>query len=328
MKLTSRLVLVALCLSPCAFPAAYSADKSPLGDYPSRPVRIIVPYPPGGSNDILSRFLGIKLADRLGQQVVIDNRGGANGIIGTDIAAHSTADGYNVLIVSTSYVMNAAVRTLPYDVEKSFDPISMIGQSPNCIIVNPSWGVRSLRELVDRAAAKPASIFYASTGIGGFNHFGGELFKKVAKVDLVMVPYKGGGPAMIDVMSGQIPMMFSSLTQALPHIRTGKLQVLAVGAAKRSPAAPDTPTVAEAGFPGYEVYVWWGFVVPRGVPGVIQDKLRREITAILKDPVTQKRLAADAAETKIVTPAEMRKMIHNDVKKWTVVAKQAGIHVQ
>lgn len=327
MKLNSRLCFAALCLFAAASPAS-SADKTAGNGFPNRPVRIIVPFPPGGSNDILSRYLGIKLGDRLMQQVVIDNRGGANGIIGTDIASHSTPDGYNLLIVSTSYVLNAAVRKLPYDVEKSFDPITTIGQSPNCIVVNPGWGVNSLRELAARAKAKPASIFYASTGIGGFNHFGGELFKKVAKIDLVMVPYKGGGPAMIDVMAGQIPMMFSSLTQALPHIRSGKLKVLAVGAAKRNAASPDTPTVAEAGFPGYEMYVWWGFVVPAGVPAPTQDKLRGEIVAILKDPVTQKRLAAEAAETKITTPAEMRKMIHEEIKKWTVVAKQANIHVQ
>lgn len=328
MKLSNSSILIVLGLLAGSLPASYSAAQPQAGNFPNKPIRFIIPFPPGGSNDMLSRFLGIKLTDRLGQQIVIDNRGGANGIIGTDLAAHATADGYTLLMVSTSYVMNAAVRPLPYDVEKSFDPISMIGTSPNSIVVYPGLGVGSLRELVDRARAKPASIFYASTGIGGFNHFGGELFKKVAGIDLVMVPYKGGSPAMIDVMSGQIPMMFSSLTQVLPHVRSGKLKLLAVGAAKRSPALPGIPTVTEAGFPGYEVYVWWGVVAPAGVPGAIREKLRREITAILEQPETRNRLAAEAAETLIVTPDEFRKMIRDDVKKWTEVAKRAGIHVQ
>jgi tripartite-type tricarboxylate transporter receptor subunit TctC len=277
---------------------------------------------------VLGRYIGIKLGERLGQQVVIDNRGGANGIIGAELAAHSPADGYTLLMVSTSFVMNAAVRTLPYDIEKSFDPISTIGSSPNSIVVYPGAGFKSLRDLVDRARAKPASIFYASTGIGGFNHFGGELFKKVAGIDMVMVPYKGGGPAMTDVMSGQIPVMFSSLTQVLPHVRNGTLKVLAIGGDKRSPAAPEIPTVAEAGFPGYEVAVWWGVSAPDGVPGPVMEKLRREITAVLLDPETKKRLLADSAEPMNLTQAEFRKLIHDDKKKWTDVAKQAGIRVQ
>jgi len=328
MRTTRSSYLAVLGLLAVALPAAHSAAQPPAAGFPDKPVRIIVPFPPGGSNDMLIRYLGIKLTDRLGQQIVVDNRGGANGIIGADLAAHAPADGYTLLMVSTSYVMNAAVRPLPYDVEKSFDPVSMIGTSPNSIVVYPGFGVDSVRELVDRARAKPASIFYASTGIGGFNHFGGELFKKIAGIDLVMVPYKGGGPAMIDVMSGQIPMMFSSVTQVLPHVRSGKLKVLAVGAAKRTPALPDTPTVAEAGYPGYEVYVWWGLVAPAGVPRAIVDKLHGEVTAILTEPETHDRLANDAAETLIVTPAEFGKFIHDDVKKWTEVAKQAGIHVR
>ena len=316
-------VLGVLAFSPPASEAAESAGK-----YPDKPIRLIVPFPPGGSNDVLARYLGLKLTDRLGQTVVIDNRGGANGIIGADLAAHSTPDGYNLLMVSTSWVMNAAVRPLPYDVEKSFIPIAMIGSSPNSIVVFPGWGVNTLKELVDRARAKPASIFYASTGIGGFNHFGGELFKKVAKVDLVMVPYKGGGPAMIDVIAGQIPMMFSSVTQALVHVRSGKLRMIAIGAAKRSPVVPDVPTVIESGFPGYEVAVWWGIVAPVGTPRPELEKLRQEINTLIQQPETQKRLLADAAEPKTLTPAEMRKMIHNDVKKWRDVARVAGIKVK
>jgi tripartite-type tricarboxylate transporter receptor subunit TctC len=328
MKLSNGLMLVILGASLSALPPADAAEKPRATDFPTKPIRWIVPFPPGGSNDVLGRYIGIKLGERLGQQVVIDNRAGANGIIGTELAAHSPADGYTLLMVSTSFVMNAAVRTLPYDIEKSFDPISTIGSSPNSIVVYPGAGFKSLRDLVDRARAKPASIFYASTGIGGFNHFGGELFKKVAGIDMVMVPYKGGGPAMTDVMSGQIPVMFSSLTQVLPHVRNGTLKVLAIGGEKRSPAAPEIPTVAEAGFPGYEVAVWWGVSAPDGVPGPVMEKLRREITAVLLDPETKKRLLADSAEPMNLTQAEFRKLIRDDKKKWTDVAKQAGIRVQ
>jgi tripartite-type tricarboxylate transporter receptor subunit TctC len=329
MKANHWCIPVVLGLLAGALPAAYSAQKpQPGSDYPSKPIRFIVPFPPGGSNDVLSRYVGIKLTDRLGQQVVIDNRAGANGIIGTELAAQAPADGYTILIASTSYVMNAAVRKLPYDVEKSFDPVSLIGQAPNCIVVNPKGGFATLHDLVERARAKPASIFYAATGIGGFNHFGGELFKKIANIDMVMVPYKGGGPAMTDVIAGQIPVMFSSVTQVLPHVRNNRLKVLAVGAAKRATPLPDVPTVAEAGFPGYEVYVWWGIVVPHGVPAPLQNRLRTELTAILQDPETKKRLLADAAEPRTIAPAEFRKMIHDDVKKWSEVANKAGIHVQ
>jgi tripartite-type tricarboxylate transporter receptor subunit TctC len=296
--------------------------------FPDKPIRLIIPFPPGGSNDILGRYLALKLTDRIGQQVVIDNRGGANGIIGADLAANSPADGYTLLMVSTSWVMNAAVRPLPYDVEKSFDPISMIGSSPNSIVVNPKGPFQTLRDLVEQARAKPGSISYASTGVGGFNHFGGELFKKLAGIDMVMVPYKGGGPAMTDVMAGNIPVMFSSVTQALPHVRNNRLKLLAIGGAKRSAVLPDVPTVAESGFPGYEVAVWWGLAAPAGVSRGPMQKLHTEITAVLKDPETLKRLAAEAAEPRLVGPREFRKMIHDDILKWRGVAKSAGIKVK
>ena len=319
-------LLVAGALLALAVPAALPAEKS---EFPSKPLRWVIPFPPGGSNDVLARYVGAKLAENIHEQVVIDNRGGANGIIGADLAAHSAADGYTLLMVSTSWVMNAAVRSsLPYDVEKSFDPISTIGSSPNCIVVYPGGGFKTLRDLVERARAKPATIFYASTGVGGFNHFGGELFKKVAGVNMLMVPYRGGGPAMTDVMAGQVPVMFSSVTQVLPHLRSGKLNVLAVGASKRSTALPEIPTVAEAGYPGYEVYVWWGVVTPAGVPAAVREKLRREFTTVMQDPETTKRLVYDSAEPINLTPAEFTKMIHDEVKKWTEVAKQAAIHVQ
>ncbi|HKA41473.1 MAG TPA: tripartite tricarboxylate transporter substrate binding protein [Burkholderiales bacterium] len=327
MKPLSRSMLVVLALLAVPSLAAWAAGVTQ-SDFPNKPIRWVIPFPPGGSNDLLSRFLSAKLTDRLGQQLVVDNRGGANGIIGAEMVATAPPDGYTLLMISTSFVMNAAVRSLPYDVEKSFDPVSMIGSSPNSIVVFPGFGVNSLRELVDRARAAPGKINYASTGVGGFNHFGGELFKKLVGIDMVMVPYKGGGPAMIDVMSGHVPVMFTSITQVLPHVRTGRIRMLAVGAAKRIPAVPDVPTVAEAGFPGYEVTVWWGVSAPAGVPRPVMEKLRREFTTLLKEPETQKLLANDAAEVRLATPAEFRKFIHDEVRKWTGVARDAGIRVQ
>ena len=325
MQPLKRSFVVALAILACPFVAAHAAAPD---SFPNKPIRWVIPFPPGGSNDLLGRFIGARLGERLGQQVVIDNRGGANGIIGAEMVAHAPADGYTLLMVSTSFVMNAAVRSLPYDVEKSFDPVATIASSPNAIVVFPGFGVNTLRELVDRAKANPGKINYASTGVGGFNHFGGELFKKVAGINMMMVPYKGGGPAMIDVMSGQVPVMFTSVTQVLPNVRAGRIKMLAIGAAKRSPVIPDIPTVAEAGFPGYEVYVWWGISAPTGVPRPVYDKLRREINAVLKEPETQKMLAGEAAEAQALSPAEFRRMIHDDVKKWAGVAKQAGIKVQ
>ena len=324
-----RLLPVVLGLLAGSLMAAQCAAQPKAADYPNKPIRWIIPFPPGGSNDLLGRYLGVKLSERLGQQVVIDNRAGANGIIGADLAAQAPADGYTILMVSTSWVMNAAVRTfpLPYDIEKSFDPVATIGSSPNSIVANPRGPFRTLRELVDQVKAKPGSIDYAHTGVGGFNHFGGELFKKVAGINMVPVPYKGGGPAMIDVMAGQIPIMFSSVTQALPHVRNDRLKFLGVGAAKRSAAVPDVPTVAEAGFPGYEVAVWWGVSAPAGVPRPLLEKLRREFTAILQDAETKKRLAAEAAEPEILSPAEFRKKVYAERKKWTDLAIQAGIQM-
>lgn len=325
MYLYSRVLLGMVTLAACVSIPSLATAQS---DYPNKPIRIIVPFPAGGSNDILARYFGDKLTERLGQSSIIDNRGGANGIIGTEIAANSPADGYTLLIISTSYTMNAAVRKLPYDVEKTFDPIAMFGSAPNTVVVHPDGGLNTLKEIVSRAKANPGSIMYASTGIASFNHFGGELFKKLAGIDLGHVPYKGGGPAMIDVMAGQIPMMFSSITQALPHVRTGKLKLIAIGADKRSSVVPEIPTFAEAGYPGYEMYVWWGISAPAGVPKNITQQLFKIFSAILADPGTRKRLEAEAAEPRDATPDEFRKIIRDEVIKWKSVAQSAGLQLQ
>jgi len=321
-----RLKLCALGLfCACATAAAQTPDAS---RFPTKPIRLIVPFPPGGSNDILGRFLAQKMSDRLGQQTIVDNRAGADGIIGTELAARAPADGHTLVIVSTSYTMNPAIHKLPYDPVKSLAPISLIASGGNVIAVHPSLPIKTVKDLIAVAKAKPGQLRYSSSGIGGFNHFGGELFNTMAGVKLVHIPYKGGGPAMLDVMSGQVEMTFCTLIQALPHMRSGKLKALGVGSARRSPLLPEVPTIAESGVPGYDGTIWWGVLGPAGIPGAIVTRLNTEIGVILRDPEMGKRLVAEAAEPVIETPEAFGKLIVNDIGKWGSVAKQAGLRAE
>ena len=313
-------VLAALLLCANAVHAQTAAQK-----FPTKSIRMIVPFPPGGSNDILGRFMGQKLGERLGQQVVIDNRGGADGIIGTEIVAKAPADGYTLLIISSTYSMNPATYKLPYDPIKSFTPISLIGTGGNVIAAHPSVPVKNVSDLITFAKSRPGQLRYASSGAGGFNHFGGEMFKSMAGVDMIHVPYKGGGPAMIDVMAGQVEILFSTLIQALPHFRTGKLRPLGVGSEKRSPLLPEVPTIVESGVAGYDGSIWWGLLGPAGLPADIQTRLHNEVVAVLRDPEAAKRLAAEAAEPAIAPPDELMKTIARDIGKWIKIAKLAGI---
>jgi tripartite-type tricarboxylate transporter receptor subunit TctC len=303
---------------------AQTAARAP-ASFPVKSIRLIVPFPPGGSNDILGRFIGQKLTERLGQQTVIDNRAGADGIIGTEIASKAQPDGYTLLIVSTSYAMNPAIHKLPYDPQKSLTGIALIGTGANVLASHPSLPAKTVKEVVALAKARPGQLRYASSGIGGFNHFGGELFKSMAGVDLIHVPYKGGGPAMIDVMSGQVELLFSTLIQALPHFRTGKMKALGVGSDKRTPLLPDVQTISEGGVAGYDGSIWWGLLAPAGMPADLVGKLNADIAAILRDPEAAKRLVAEAAEPAIVSADEFNKLIARDLEKWVKVAKQAGI---
>ncbi len=303
--------------------ASIAADN-----YPDRPIRVIVPFPPGGSNDILSRYLGNKLTNRMGQQFVIDNRGGGSGIIGAQLAAEAPSDGYTLLFVSVSWMLNAAVRKLPYDVEKSFDPISLVASAPNCLVVSPKGRYRKLADLVAAAKSTPGGLNFASTGTGGINHFGGVLFNRVAKINMQHVAYKGGGPAMTDVMAGNIPVMFSSVTQTLPHVRAGRLKLLAVGSAKRSAVVPDVPTVAESGFPDYNVDIWWGYAAPTGIPKNRLARVTKELNLALAEEDTKKWLLSYAATPITITPGDFRKQIHNEIIQWKQVAKEAKISLR
>ena len=327
MNLRCNLSFLLIALAFCASAAHSQTAAQTASRFPTKSIRLIVPFPPGGSNDILGRFVGQKLTERLGQPVVIDNRAGADGIIGTELAAKAPPDGHTLLIISSTFSMNPATFKLPYDPIKSFTPISLIGTGGNVIAVHPSVPAKNVKDLITLAKSRPGQLRYASSGAGGFNHFGGELFKNMAGVDMIHVPYKGGGPAMIDVMSGQVEVLFSTLIQALPHFRSGKLRPLGVGSPKRSPLMPDVPTIIESGLADYEGSIWWGLLGPAGMPAEIQARLHSEVVAVLRDPESAKRLAAEAAEPAIVTPDEFQKIIVRDISKWSLVAKQAGIKV-
>ena len=324
-----QLVTIGFCVAAgvicyCGHAAAQDVAADAVKNFPSKTIRIIVPFTPGGGNDIMGRYIAAKMTERLGRQTVVENRPGADGIIGADVAAKAPPDGYTLLIVSVSYAMNAALHKLPYDPVKSFAPISQIGKGPSVIAVTPSLPVHSIKQLVALAKARPGQLHYASSGIGGVNHFAGELFKLATKTDIVHVPYKGGGPSMVDVMAGQVEVLFNALTSALTHIRSGKLKALSVSSLTRSPVLPDIPATAET-VPGYESVIWWGMHAPAGTPAGIVAKLNSEIAAILRNPQMAKRLEAEAAEVVITSPDVFGKFVADEVAKWIRVSNEAGI---
>jgi tripartite-type tricarboxylate transporter receptor subunit TctC len=297
-------------------------------EYPAKPVRLIVPFPPGGSNDIVGRTIATQLGERWGKQVVVDNRGGAGGVIGTDLAAKTAPDGYTLLVVSIAHAVNPWLYKLTYDPIKSFTPVAILATGPNVLTVNPGLPVNSVKELVALAKQKPGELQWASAGVGSFQHLGGELFKLTAGVDILHVPFKGGGPAMIDVIGGHTKILFSSLVQTMPHIRSGKLRALATGGTTRSAVLPDVPTVAEAGVPGYEAVNWWGIVAPAGTPQPIVDRLHKEVTAVLSTPAVQKQFSSEGAEVVQMTPAEFGAFMVKELQKWERVVKEGGIKAE
>ena len=313
-------------LIPAAIAALGGASLPGIAqDYPTKPVRMIIPFPPGGSNDIVGRMVGTHLGERFGRPVVIDNRGGAGGLIGTEAAVRSPPDGYTLLVISVAYAYNPYMYKLPYDPVKAIAPIAQLGTGPNALAVHPALPVKSVKELVALAKAKPGQLRYASAGVGTFQHLSSELFRLMASVDMIHVPFKGGGPAMISVISGETQISIGSLIQTLPHIRSGRLRPLGTGGAKRSPALPDVPTIAEAGLAGYEANNWWGVVAPAGTPPAIIKRLHGEISGILTRPDVQKWFVSEGAEPINRTPDELARFMLAEMEKWGKVVKQAGI---
>jgi tripartite-type tricarboxylate transporter receptor subunit TctC len=285
----------------------------------------IVPFPAGGSNDVVGRLVASQLSERLGQQVFVDNRGGAGGVIGTEAAANAAPDGYTLLIVSIAHAVNPALYKLNYDPVKSFAPVTILATGPNVLAINPRLPVSSVNDLIRLAQQKPGELEYASAGIGTFQHLGGEL---MAGVDILHVPYKGGGPAMTDVISGHVNIVFSSLIQTTPFIQSGQLKALGTGGQQRSPVLPDVPTIAEAGVPGYEANNWWGIVAPAGTPLPIVEKLKNDVHAALQSPSLQEQFARGGASAVEMSSAEFGKYIVTEITKWGEVAEKSKIRPQ
>lgn len=320
----NTIVAVTLLLLCVLFPTpTFAADP-----YPSRPIRLIIPFPPGGSNDVVGRLIAQQLSTRLGQQVVPDNRAGAGGMIGTDAVAKADPDGYTILFASSAFAANSALYKLPYDPVKAFSPVAMIAAGPNVLAVSTTLPVNSVRDLIALARAKSGTLNYASAGIGSFQHLGGALFVSMAKADIVHVPFKGGGPAMVDVVAGNTQLMLSSLVQTLPLIKAGKLKALGVGGSRRSSTLPDVPTIAEAGLPGYEAVNWWGLIAPAGTPPEVVARLHREITAIQRAPEVVRRFESEAVDAIQMSTAEFSAYIQEETVKWARVVREAGIKAQ
>ena len=297
--------------------------------YPEKPVKLVVPFPPGGPTDGMARIIGQKLAEKWGQPVIVENRGGAGGAIAAETAAKSPPDGYTLFFgtTGTQTINPSLYAKLPYDPVKDFAPISMVATATNVLVVHPGLPVKSVKELIEYAKANPGKLTFGSAGSGSSNHLAGELLKSMAGIDMAHIPYKGSAPALTDLMSGQISMMFDVLSTAMPHIATGKTRALGVTSPKRSSIAPDIPTVAESGLPGYEVVIWFGVLAPAHTPAPIVDKVSQDLAALMKMPDLKERLSQLGSEPVGTTPAEFANLMKNDTAKWSKVVKASGARV-
>ena len=307
--------------------AAFLAGIAAAQEFPQKSIRFIVPFPPGGATDGLARILGEKMTETWKQQVVIDNRSGAGGNIGAEIAAKAPADGYTVIIVGLSHAANLSLYSrLSYHPVRDFTPISQVVSIHSFLVTHPSLPVKSVRELLTLAKARPGSLNYASGGNGSSPHMAMELFKSLAKIDLVHVPYKGT-QSVIGILRGETALLFENLISVGAHVKSGQLRVLAVGASKRSSALPEVPTVAEAGVPGYDVVLWFGMLAPAGIPGAAVTAIHREISNILKLPDVKARLAMQAADPVGSSPEQFDVFIKSEIAKWAKVVKENGLKV-
>lgn len=306
------------------------AATSALAEYPDKPVKIIVPYPPGGTTDILARVIAQRLGERLKQSFIVENRAGASGAIGAQAVAKSPADGYTLCMgtIGTHGINSALFKNLPYDAVKDFAPITIVGITPNVLTVHPSVPAKNLQDLLALARAKPGSLNFGSTSPSGSPRMAGELFKTMANIDIAHIPYKGAGPMLIDLVGGQIQMGFDNMPSSIGHIRSGKLRAIAVTTTKRWPGAPDVPTMAESGLPGYDVSAWFGLLAPAGTPKPVVDLLYKTIGDILKQPNTVKQLFELGAEPGGNTREAFARYIAGDVEKWTRVVAVTGVKVE
>jgi tripartite-type tricarboxylate transporter receptor subunit TctC len=315
-----KIAAVLLVLASCSLQAQ---------TYPTHPIHLIIPYPPGGSNDVVGRMIAAQLSERVGQQVVVDNRGGAGGQLGTLVAAKSPPDGYTLLLISVAYAFGPALyKDLKYDPETAFAPVTILGRGAAGVCVNPSVPVNNVQELIALAKAKPGQLNYASAGVGSLQHLAAALFMSQAGINVVHVPYKGGGPAMADVIAGQAQIVLPSLIQTMPYIKSGRLKCIATTGSKRSAAVPDIPTVAESGLPGYEAHNWWGMLAPAGTPAPVVSRLYASLTEVIDSPETSKRFGTEGAEAVHMNPQEFGHFISSELAKWAKVARDVGIKAE
>jgi len=320
-----KLASVAACIAAAAtvFPCAVSAQS----DYPNKPLRLIVPFPPGGSTDIIGRIVAQRLSEKLGQQIVVDNRGGAGGTIGTDAAAKAPPDGYTLAVgtTSTHAVAPGAYSKLGYDPIKDFAPVSLVAVTPYLLVVNAQVPAKSLKEFVNLAKSQPGKLNYASAGAGSTTHLAMEMLKDAAAINMVHIPYKGNGPAEIAVLANEVQAIFGSMPALLQQVKANKLRPLAVGTARRSPAVPDVPTVAELGYPGFEAALWLGIVAPAGTPARVLERLARELSAIVAAPDFREAMDKNGAEPISNTPGQFATLIRQEADRYGKVVKALGI---
>jgi tripartite-type tricarboxylate transporter receptor subunit TctC len=323
MKMVRQLVVALMLASALAAPAG-AVDS-----FPSRAIRLMVPFAPGGSNDVVARALAQALGQKLGQSVVVENRGGGGSTLGTDMVAKAPSDGYTLLFVSSSLTTNAAIkRSLPYDPVKDLQPVAFVGASPLVVVVGKSFPDKSLAELIDDARAHPGAINYGSAGVGGINQLGTEMLSSAASIHLTHIPYRGMGPALTGLMGGQVQMALPGLPPVVPFIKSGAIRGLAVTSATRSPLAPDLPTVAEAGIPGFSLEIWWGVFAPANLPAPVLVKLNESINDVLKSPSLQAVLAGEGVEARPETPEAFASYVKDEIARWAKVIKAANIPLE
>ncbi|WP_154389514.1 tripartite tricarboxylate transporter substrate binding protein, partial [Bordetella pertussis] len=312
-----------------ALGAALAAPAAVAAPFPDRPVRLVVPYPPGGGADIFARTLSEPLAAQLGQPVIVENRPGANGIIGTDAVARAAPDGYTILLGNSgpNAINQAIYPDLPYDAVDSFEEVSLIGYTTHVLVVHPGVQARSVTELIALARRSPGQLNFASTGQGGTPHLAGELFKLMTGTDMVHVPYKGASPSNADVIAGQVQLTFNTLPPLMTSIRAGKVRALAVTGKQRSQLLPEVPTIDEAGVAGYDVQTWYGIHAPAGTPAAVVDRLNQALVAVLSNAQVRAALVGQGYEVATSTPGEFSRMVRDDVAKWRKVVKEAKVKV-
>ena len=304
-----------------SFPAQTHAQP-----YPTKPIRMVVPFPPGGSPDIVCRLISTKLSERMNIQIVVDNRGGAGGIIGSEIVARAVADGYTLMFISTPHAVLPALQKLPFDTVKAFAAIARIGTSPNALVVNNGLTARSVKEFISLAQQKPKQLNFGAAGIGTSTHLAAELFKIMANIDAVIVQYRGGGPAALALIGGESQALFGTLVQNLPHVRAGNMRMLGVGSVKRNPQVPDVPAIAET-LPGFESVQWWGMFAPAGTPAPIVERMGAEVKTVLAMEDLKKRLIHEGADIDYQSPAEFGRFVVEEISRWSGVVKKAKVRL-